>query len=334
MTERLARENLKCREELSRLQKLEINRYCADCGQKQASWCSTNIGVFVCIRCSGVHRNLGVHISKVKSSTLDGWTKQLLDHFKMQGGNEIVNSIYEAKMPRDAKPNSNTSVYELEKFIRDKYERKLWYSEKKSQKWKKKLTEEKNSSKKETEQEENENENNLKSKQKNSLNHKKQELESDSTASSLSTQEKERPPDLLTFDHGKSGQDKAKETKELGSSQQYNKGWMKFGDDNDSIVIQPTTNEDAADWLQSVIVNDDVQSSKSNDLFDKSDTPTNGTFGTTQEQKQKKAEQSKNSILEKFKEINPNLVVPQHQHVMPTQGLITQFPFPSGCLLK
>jgi hypothetical protein len=37
-------------------------------------WASWNLGIFVCIRCAGIHRNLGVHISKVKSVNLDSWT--------------------------------------------------------------------------------------------------------------------------------------------------------------------------------------------------------------------------------------------------------------------
>lgn len=39
-------------------------------------WASWNLGVFLCIRCAGIHRNLGVHISKVKSVNLDSWTSE------------------------------------------------------------------------------------------------------------------------------------------------------------------------------------------------------------------------------------------------------------------
>lgn len=39
-------------------------------------WASWNLGVFLCIRCAGIHRNLGVHISKVKSVNLDSWTPE------------------------------------------------------------------------------------------------------------------------------------------------------------------------------------------------------------------------------------------------------------------
>ncbi|OON23360.1 putative GTP-ase activating protein, partial [Opisthorchis viverrini] len=52
----------------------EDNKYCVDCDAKGPRWASWNIGVFLCIRCAGIHRNLGVHISKVKSVNLDTWT--------------------------------------------------------------------------------------------------------------------------------------------------------------------------------------------------------------------------------------------------------------------
>lgn len=43
----------------------EENKYCADCEAKQPRWASWNLGVFLCIRCAGIHRNLGVHLTKV-----------------------------------------------------------------------------------------------------------------------------------------------------------------------------------------------------------------------------------------------------------------------------
>ena len=53
------------------LLKLPHNRICADCGTKAPRWASVNLGVFVCLQCSGIHRGLGVHISFVQSLNLD-----------------------------------------------------------------------------------------------------------------------------------------------------------------------------------------------------------------------------------------------------------------------
>jgi len=67
---------------LEDLLKQEANKYCADCGQKGARWASWNLGVFLCIRCGGLHRKLGTHISKIKSVNLDKWTDEQVQVLK------------------------------------------------------------------------------------------------------------------------------------------------------------------------------------------------------------------------------------------------------------
>ncbi|ETO16114.1 hypothetical protein RFI_21244, partial [Reticulomyxa filosa] len=125
----------KCHLVLEELLKQPDNLYCADCGAKQPTWASTNIGVFLCIRCCGIHRNLGTHISKVqslcvyvKSATLDSWTPELVRKFKNQGGNLAVNLRYEALLPKQDKPTEYADTYRLEQFIRTKYAGKKWYA--------------------------------------------------------------------------------------------------------------------------------------------------------------------------------------------------------------
>ena len=97
---------------------------CADCNSIGPRWASMNLGVLVCLNCSGIHRRLGVHISKVKSVTLDGWKIKWAQWMKARG-NKNSNEYFEANC-RTPKPTEQTSPTALEAYIRDKYEFKKW----------------------------------------------------------------------------------------------------------------------------------------------------------------------------------------------------------------
>ncbi|XP_063810279.1 stromal membrane-associated protein 2 isoform X2 [Pseudophryne corroboree] len=108
---------------LSELLLREENKFCADCQAKGPRWASWNIGVFVCIRCAGVHRNLGVHISRVKSVNLDQWTQEQIQCME-EMGNGKAKRLYEAFLPESfIRPQTDQAV---EIFIREKYEKKKY----------------------------------------------------------------------------------------------------------------------------------------------------------------------------------------------------------------
>ncbi|KAL0890014.1 hypothetical protein Bca101_013997 [Brassica carinata] len=99
------------------------NRFCADCGGPDPKWASANIGVFICLKCCGVHRSLGTHISKVLSVTLDEWSDEEVDSMIEIGGNASANSIYEAFIPDGcSKPGPDATHDQRMRFIRSKYE--------------------------------------------------------------------------------------------------------------------------------------------------------------------------------------------------------------------
>ncbi|XP_067859956.1 arf-GAP with dual PH domain-containing protein 1 [Heptranchias perlo] len=99
------------------------NSECADCGAADPDWASYTLGVFICLNCSGIHRNLS-GISRVKSIRLDFWDDDLVKQMKKHG-NRAAKKQYEAKVPPFYyKPRATDCIVLKEQWIRAKYERK------------------------------------------------------------------------------------------------------------------------------------------------------------------------------------------------------------------
>ncbi|XP_005800365.1 arf-GAP with coiled-coil, ANK repeat and PH domain-containing protein 2 isoform X4 [Xiphophorus maculatus] len=114
--------SLKGESALQKVLAIPGNACCCDCGQPDPRWASINLGITLCIQCSGIHRSLGVHCSKVRSLTLDSWEPELLK-LMCELGNRVINQIYEARREElgARKPQPGDPRHEVEAYIKAKY---------------------------------------------------------------------------------------------------------------------------------------------------------------------------------------------------------------------
>lgn len=99
------------------LRALPGNDRCCDCGAADTAWVLANKGGLICIDCSGVHRQMGVTVSKVRSFELDQWSEAALG-FLERTGNVVLNERLEhrrANADRDRTQLTRTD------FLRKKY---------------------------------------------------------------------------------------------------------------------------------------------------------------------------------------------------------------------
>uniref|UniRef100_A0A8C2CL56 ArfGAP with SH3 domain, ankyrin repeat and PH domain 1a n=1 Tax=Cyprinus carpio TaxID=7962 RepID=A0A8C2CL56_CYPCA len=97
------------------------NEFCCDCGAPEPKWLSTNLGILTCIECSGIHREMGVHISRIQSMELDKLgTSELL--LAKNVGNSSFNEILEGNLPSPSpKPTPSSDMTERKEYINAKY---------------------------------------------------------------------------------------------------------------------------------------------------------------------------------------------------------------------
>ncbi len=104
------------------------NCWCADCGSgTKVEWVSINLAIILCIECSGIHRSLGTHISKVRSLTLDitSFTPDIVELLLLVG-NRVSNMVFEARLDPAQKPTPQASREQRLKFITAKYVEKAF----------------------------------------------------------------------------------------------------------------------------------------------------------------------------------------------------------------
>jgi ADP-ribosylation factor GTPase-activating protein 1 len=104
----------------------EGNSVCVDCGSEKPKWASMNNGVFLCLKCAGIHRGFGMSISLIRSLQIDSWTEKQLLYLTKGGNKNFKNNLSEFNIAEtaalDIKYKSKAADY-YRKYLKNEVDR-------------------------------------------------------------------------------------------------------------------------------------------------------------------------------------------------------------------
>jgi ADP-ribosylation factor GTPase-activating protein 1 len=96
------------------------NTKCIDCNAHNPQWASVTFGTYFCLECSGIHRSLGVHITFVRSVTMDKWSEIQAKRMRLGGNQNALDFFKEHPDYKDNIPITEKYEQEFAIFYKEK----------------------------------------------------------------------------------------------------------------------------------------------------------------------------------------------------------------------